>query len=749
MPNYAAQATTSDNCGAVTVTQSPAAGSTICNNNGGICAGPNYTVTLMATDASGNTTTCSFNVEVKNNSPLVINCLAAQNLILNVNCTALLPDYRTLITATDLCLGTAGITINQSPAPGTVVTGTGVQVVTFTATLGNKTTNCNVNINKIDNTPPVITCPTNVLANTATGLCTAIVNNINASATDGCSLASVTYTLTGATTAESPLSGINNASGLVFNKGVTNVNYIATDGSGNVALCSFTVTVNDTELPKITCPANITRSNDVGVCGAIIIYTPPVGTDNCPGATTVQIAGLSSGSIFPIGITTNTYQVTDGSGNVATCSFTITITDTELPKIICPANISKTNDAGICGAVVTFTAPVGTDNCPNPVTTQIAGLPSGSLFPIGITTNTFKVTDSSGNIETCSFTVEVKDTEAPSMTCPNNVILYECSVSTITPLVYSTTQTTVTVAQFTTEGGLASDNCLIVSYQYQDAIAPSTCGIIVNRTWTVTDQTGNLKTCVQVYTINDKTPPVIATTATSGDLGCNPTVTAPTFTATDNCLAAAVSVTPTTDGPTGPACARTQTWTANYSDACTNAAVPVTVTYTWKEDVEIPVIATTATSGDLGCNPTVTAPTFTATDNCLAAAVSVTPTTDGPTGPACARTQTWTANYSDACTNTAVPVTVTYTWKEDLTPPTIICPEIPITVTGDYINKICGYIILSEPVTTSDNCTGLITKSYLLSGATILGPVSTLTNLLLNTGKTTVSVTALDACGNV
>ncbi|MBK9735419.1 MAG: hypothetical protein IPO92_10785 [Saprospiraceae bacterium] len=57
---------------------------------------------------------------------------------------------------------------------------------------------------------------------------------------------------------------------------------------------------------------------------------------------------------------------------------------------------------------------------------------------------------------------------------------------------------------------------------------------------------------------------------------CNPTsITAPTFEATDNCLASALSVIPTTAGPTGPACARTQTWTANYTDACTNAAVPV------------------------------------------------------------------------------------------------------------------------------------------------------------------------------
>jgi hypothetical protein len=53
-----------------------------------------------------------------------------------------------------------------------------------------------------------------------------------------------------------------------------------------------------------------------------------------------------------------------------------------------------------------------------------------------------------------------------------------------------------------------------------------------------------------------------------------------------------------------------------YTDACGNAADPVSITYTWTVDTEKPVIATTAMSGNLGCNPTVAAPEFTGTDNC-------------------------------------------------------------------------------------------------------------------------------------
>jgi hypothetical protein len=41
--------------------------------------------------------------------------------------------------------------------------------------------------------------------------------------------------------------------------------------------------------------------------------------------TTTQIAGLASGAFFPVGITTQTYEAVDGSGNTATCTFTVEV----------------------------------------------------------------------------------------------------------------------------------------------------------------------------------------------------------------------------------------------------------------------------------------------------------------------------------------------------------------------------------------------------------------------------------------
>lgn len=58
--------------------------------------------------------------------------------------------------------------------------------------------------------------------------------------------------------------------------------------------------------------------------------------------------------------------------------------------------------------------PLFVDGCGGPVTeAQTAGIPSGSCYPVGTTTNTYTGTDANGNVTTGSFTVTVIDTENP------------------------------------------------------------------------------------------------------------------------------------------------------------------------------------------------------------------------------------------------------------------------------------------------------------------------------------------------
>ena len=149
---------------------------------------------------------------------------------------------------------------------------------------------------------------------------------------------------------------------------------------------------------ELTCPANITQSNDPDQCGAVVNYPPPTTTGTC-GTVTCSPA---SGSFFPVGTTTVTCTATGDD-----CTFTITVVDTQPPSISCPANVTAVGTPGVPTVVVNYPPPTASDNCPGVTTACVP--PSGSSFPIGVTTVTCTATDASGNTATCSFTVSTFD----------------------------------------------------------------------------------------------------------------------------------------------------------------------------------------------------------------------------------------------------------------------------------------------------------------------------------------------------
>jgi len=264
--------------------------------------------------------------------------------------------------------------------------------------------------------------------------------------------------------------------------GSYNVTYNVMDTLGNIALEVIrVVNVVDTTNPIISCPTDISVNNDNGLCSAVVTYTAPTGTDSCSTSSTTQIAGLASGSNFPVGTTTNTFEVTDIYGNSTTCSFDVIVTDAEAPKITCLADITISNDSGLCYAVVNYSAPIGTDNCSGETTIQITGLASGSNFPLGITTNTFQVTDAAGNSATCSFDITVNDNEGPTAICQDITI----QLDPITGLA------TVTPADI--DNG-SSDNCSMNLSLSQTTFDCSTIGNNMV-TLTVTDDAGNSSSC--------------------------------------------------------------------------------------------------------------------------------------------------------------------------------------------------------------------------------------------------------------
>jgi CSLREA domain-containing protein len=185
----------------------------------------------------------------------------------------------------------------------------------------------------------------------------------------------------------------------------------ATDANGNTSEFSPCITVVSS--CTITCPSNITTTNDSGQCGATVTYTSPTTTGSCGTVTCTP----SSGSFFPVGTTTVTCTTTAGPS----CSFTVTVNDAQPPTITCPANLTTPeNPPGSGGAVVTYSAPTVSDNCPG-VGAPSCTPSSGSTFPVGTTTVTCTVSDAAGNTAQCTFTVTVQAPAACTITCPANV----------------------------------------------------------------------------------------------------------------------------------------------------------------------------------------------------------------------------------------------------------------------------------------------------------------------------------------
>ncbi|MGA9770894.1 MAG: HYR domain-containing protein [Blastocatellia bacterium] len=99
-------------------------------------------------------------------------------------------------------------------------------------------------------------------------------------------------------------------------------------GGGGGTTCTFTITVNDTQPPVITCPANVTAvTPTVGDPCTVVNFTTTA-SDNCPGVTVV--CNPPSGSCFPVGVTTVTCTATDAAGNTATCTFTVSVFNARL-----------------------------------------------------------------------------------------------------------------------------------------------------------------------------------------------------------------------------------------------------------------------------------------------------------------------------------------------------------------------------------------------------------------------------------
>ncbi|HLP19913.1 MAG TPA: HYR domain-containing protein, partial [Chitinophagales bacterium] len=368
------------------------------------------TVVYKAEDAQGNKSYCSFSVTVEDNIPPVFTTPCPHDTTVDINpfiCGKQLPVP--VLAASDNSCFTPPVGFVSGSFSGYYELGTTVQQYQIRDQSGNTAT-CTYNVNVIDTFTLSLTCPPNIVRQADPGECTAYVPYY------GTPVLSPNYAI-GTCVSSNYLP--NN--GPYFPVGTSAVTY-QVFVNNKYAQCTFNVTIDDFEKPQISAPADIITHIDNGACGKVINFTEPVGTDNCTnGLVTVRLSGLPAGSVFPIGVTQQTYAVVDLNGRSDTAHFTISVRDTVAPVIVAPANVTASTNE-MCGTIVNFTAPVGTDNSSCAITTKVSGLNPGDLFPLGVTNQIYAVRDSAGNTDTCMFTVTVNPIYPLQSNCVDNVV---------------------------------------------------------------------------------------------------------------------------------------------------------------------------------------------------------------------------------------------------------------------------------------------------------------------------------------
>ncbi|GEQ86856.1 hypothetical protein ULMS_23640 [Patiriisocius marinistellae] len=268
--------------------------------------------------------------------------------------------------------------------------------------------------------------------------------------------------------------------------------WLSTDNCGSdIVSCVQTITVEDTTAPTLECPMDIVVDTDPMQCTAIVTYSLNE-ADTCGNVTVSQIQGLPSGSEFPIGTTTNEFIVMDDCGNTTECLFTVTVENNTPPEAICQDITVQLDAAGtitidaadvnggsgtICSSV-NATIDIDTFDCSN----------------IGPNNVTLTVIDNDGNEASCVAIVTVEDTVIPDVICQN-----------ITVQLDETGTATITAADV--DGG-SFDACGIVSSEI-DITTFDCANVGINQiTLIVTDENGNINSCIAEVTVEDTISPI-------------------------------------------------------------------------------------------------------------------------------------------------------------------------------------------------------------------------------------------------
>jgi gliding motility-associated-like protein len=358
------------------------------NNGGTGCTASPYIVTrtYSITDACGNTSTVTQTITVIDNTIPAVSGCPSDITVNNSAGTCGAAVTWTTPAFTDNC---GSPVVVSSHSSGDIFTA-GTTLVTYTATdnCGNIAT-CSFNVTLNDNDLPTVTCPSNITQPSDAAQTTSSVTIPDASANDNCSATLLTWVMTGATTASSPVSGINQIGVFTFNEGITTVTYTASDAAGNNGTCSFTVTILPSALPL---SGSITSQTDIA----------------CFGASTGSITVTGSEGIPPYEYSLNAgpYQSSGTFSTLAAGSYTVTIRDASLNTFDISVTITQPSSP-VSGTITAQTNNICANGTSGSVT--IAG--SGGVAPYRYKTGTgsYQTSGTISNLAAGTYTITVQD----------------------------------------------------------------------------------------------------------------------------------------------------------------------------------------------------------------------------------------------------------------------------------------------------------------------------------------------------
>ncbi|MBK9928620.1 MAG: CHRD domain-containing protein [Saprospiraceae bacterium] len=197
--------------------------------------------------------------------------------------------------------------------------------------------------------------------------------------------------------------------------------YISSRYGHNIDVSAVTInqTMDSIQSQGTYCPGDTSINLNPGECNRIVKYSIALPL----GYTAVQTSGLPSGSQFPIGTTTNGFNIYDGNTLVTNCTFSVTIKEFDLSPAVskqmdsiythgtyCPGDTTINLNPGECGRIVKYSIILP----PGYSAVQTSGLASGYEFPIGTTTNRFNINDGNTLVTNCEFSVTIKEFDMPS-----------------------------------------------------------------------------------------------------------------------------------------------------------------------------------------------------------------------------------------------------------------------------------------------------------------------------------------------